>query len=226
MRISKDGDVRKQEFIEVALRLFLERGYQNTSVDMILKTVGVSRGAFYYYFKKKEDILESITDQYATHLADAVKQVYEDESLGAVEKLRNGFAKIQEVREINRDLLIKLYRLIERDENLLFKRKFLDKSIELQKPAFVKVLEQGNRENVFDINFPDETVETILRFTDRCRVKITSLFFDREENPAYQAAVDDLITYVEETVEKLLGMKKGTSGITREYHKYLTLLAE
>jgi len=56
MRISKDGDIRKQELLDAALQLFYEKGYEKTSVNDIIEKVGVSKGAFYYYFKSKEEV--------------------------------------------------------------------------------------------------------------------------------------------------------------------------
>ena len=42
------------------LELFYERGYYNTSVDDILKSLELSKGAFYYHFQSKEDFFISI----------------------------------------------------------------------------------------------------------------------------------------------------------------------
>lgn len=42
------------------LELFYKQGYYNTSVDDILKTLSLSKGAFYYHFQSKEDFFISI----------------------------------------------------------------------------------------------------------------------------------------------------------------------
>ena len=43
------------------LKLFYKNGYYNTSVDDILKSLSLSKGAFYYHFQSKEDFFISIT---------------------------------------------------------------------------------------------------------------------------------------------------------------------
>ena len=58
MRISKDYDVRKNEILDMAQKLFFEMGYEQTSVSNIIDAVGVAKGTFYYYFKSKEELLE------------------------------------------------------------------------------------------------------------------------------------------------------------------------
>ncbi|MGB5172667.1 TetR/AcrR family transcriptional regulator [Eudoraea sp.] len=42
------------------LELFYQNGYYNTSVDDILKSLSLSKGAFYYHFQSKEDFFISI----------------------------------------------------------------------------------------------------------------------------------------------------------------------
>ncbi len=42
------------------LELFYKQGYYNTSIDDILKSLSLSKGAFYYHFESKEDFFISI----------------------------------------------------------------------------------------------------------------------------------------------------------------------
>ena len=45
---------KKEALITTALKLFMENGYENTSVRMILNEVGGEVGMFYHYFKSKD----------------------------------------------------------------------------------------------------------------------------------------------------------------------------
>lgn len=53
----------RQQIVDVADRLFYERGYAPTSFADIAKDVGLSRGNFYYHFKSKDEILQAVIDQ-------------------------------------------------------------------------------------------------------------------------------------------------------------------
>ena len=64
MRISKEHDVRRNEILDKAAGLFEERGYNNTTVNDILREVNIAKGTFYYYFKSKEEVLDAIIDRY------------------------------------------------------------------------------------------------------------------------------------------------------------------
>ncbi len=46
-----------QRITEVGIRLFVERGYEATTLDDIAEAAGISRRTFFYYFKSKDEIL-------------------------------------------------------------------------------------------------------------------------------------------------------------------------
>lgn len=50
----------KQKIIDTAFKLFLEQGYNNTTVNQIIKESETSRGAFYHHFEGKEEVLFSM----------------------------------------------------------------------------------------------------------------------------------------------------------------------
>jgi len=52
----------RQLIINAAFELFAEKGYQNTSIALIAKNAGVSKGLIYHYFESKEDVLIGIFD--------------------------------------------------------------------------------------------------------------------------------------------------------------------
>ncbi len=50
----------RQRIQEVALELFIDRGYEATSLREIAERLGVTKAALYYHFKSKEDIVASL----------------------------------------------------------------------------------------------------------------------------------------------------------------------
>ncbi|MFF2846095.1 TetR/AcrR family transcriptional regulator [Streptomyces sp. NPDC058001] len=51
---------RDREVIEVATRIFWEKGYSGTSVREVADALGMLKGSLYYYIDSKEDLLERI----------------------------------------------------------------------------------------------------------------------------------------------------------------------
>ena len=54
----------KSFIIETAFKHFLSKGYKNTSMANLVEATGLSKGAFYYYFKSKELIYNQVIDYY------------------------------------------------------------------------------------------------------------------------------------------------------------------
>ena len=50
-------EVLRKKIIKISRKLFLQQGYENTTVRQILKKAGLSTGSLYHFFKNKEEIL-------------------------------------------------------------------------------------------------------------------------------------------------------------------------
>jgi TetR/AcrR family transcriptional regulator, transcriptional repressor for nem operon len=59
----RDGKSARDAVLKAATRLMHVRGYQNTSLDDVLRESGVGKGNFYYHFRSKEDLGYAILDQ-------------------------------------------------------------------------------------------------------------------------------------------------------------------
>ena len=53
-------DNRRQQLLDVAARLFRERGYHVTSMRDIAREVGMLSGSIYYHFPSKEEMLLAV----------------------------------------------------------------------------------------------------------------------------------------------------------------------
>ncbi len=51
---------KREDILNSALKLFLEKGFSATSVEEITKLAGISKGSFYTYFHSKESLLNEI----------------------------------------------------------------------------------------------------------------------------------------------------------------------
>lgn len=63
------------EITGVAMRLFLEQGFEETTIDQIASTAGISRRSFFRYFGTKEDIVLGNLAAQGEVLRDALENV-------------------------------------------------------------------------------------------------------------------------------------------------------
>ncbi len=64
---------RRGQILSVALRLFYDKGYKNTSMTDIAKEAKISKGLIYHYFKNKAELLFS----YETQLEECLLEINE-----------------------------------------------------------------------------------------------------------------------------------------------------
>lgn len=57
---AEQGRATRDQLIDVATGLFAEQGYEGTSIEEVLGTAGVSRGALYHHFAGKEALFEAV----------------------------------------------------------------------------------------------------------------------------------------------------------------------
>jgi len=80
-------DTTVAEIMEAAKRLFYKKGYLNTTTQDIIDTLNISRGLLYYHFKSKEDILFSIVEKHIAPIVSQFNAITHDENLPAKDKV-------------------------------------------------------------------------------------------------------------------------------------------
>jgi AcrR family transcriptional regulator len=84
------GEATRSQLIVIATRLFADRGYEDTSIEAVLREAGVSRGSLYHHFASKEALFEAVAEDVETSVG-AQTLAAASGSDGPVAALRAGF---------------------------------------------------------------------------------------------------------------------------------------
>lgn len=71
-RAERQREQRKRELLDVALRVFGQRGYHQTRIADIIDAAGVARGTFYLYFESKNAIFHALLDDLLSKVRSSV----------------------------------------------------------------------------------------------------------------------------------------------------------
>ena len=192
----KKGERRKQELLRIAYKQFLQKGYEETSVDDIIAEAGIAKGTYYYYFETKEQMLEEVIGMMIGQETEAARQIVQAQ-LPVHQKIAGIIASLRPSREEE-----PIEGALMRPENSMMHRRVRSRLVEIVVPLLSQVVEEGIRQGVFACDNIPERVRMLLtvssetfdegRFTDR-----------------------DVAVFVDMT-EKLLGARAGTMGFIRE----------
>jgi AcrR family transcriptional regulator len=202
-RRAKDPEIRKKEFVDAAIELFSTKGFEQTSVTDISRKVGVSHGAFFYYYKSKDDILKDVIDGLIAMDVQFVKGLIDNRDMSAKEKFRvilNTSVNSMKARPENR-----LNEYFRRSTNAGFHRDYTRKYREVLGPLFTEIAEQGIREGYCEIKYPRETIEYLLYIFE----SIDDSFVEVKSNEEYYRKIRAL----ELIVAKALGIKDTDLGL-------------
>lgn len=62
--MARDGKATKEKILDAGQRLLLEHGYGGMSVDQVIAAAGITKGAFFYHFKSKNDLAQALLERY------------------------------------------------------------------------------------------------------------------------------------------------------------------
>lgn len=65
---------KREQLIDVALRLFSRHGYHATGIDLILKEAGIAKKTLYHHFPSKEDLIVEVLRKYDKQFIAAVDE--------------------------------------------------------------------------------------------------------------------------------------------------------
>lgn len=190
------GEKRKQELLNIAYRLIISNGYEETSVDEIIAEARIAKGTFYYHFKSKEEMLEALINMMITEQTERAKQFL----FAPLPIPQKAIAIITSFRPNSDEMTIQ--NALNKKENIVMHEKINKRVIDEAVPILSEVVEEGIAQGILDCDNIKERV--------RITLIISSDMFDHSSFTS--ADVDVFI----DTVEKILGAKKGTFEFIRQ----------
>lgn len=147
----------KGDILNAAVRLFRERGWNSVNIEDVVKEVGVTRGAFYHYFKSREDLvyqtmMELLTDGNPFILAS------KQEGLNALEKIRFGL-KLNFKTQL---MVAQTSDILETMNDPIVLKSYLHYCINVVALFIERLLEEGNTDGSTFAKYPKHTAQAAL----------------------------------------------------------------
>ncbi|EEM05440.1 TetR/AcrR family transcriptional regulator [Bacillus pseudomycoides] len=199
MRTVKEYEERRNEILDTAEKLFVSKGYMKTTVNDILREIGIAKGTFYHYFKSKEEVMDAIITQIVNADVVAAKKIASSPNIPVLDKLFQILMVQVPKAGGNKEKMIEQFH---QPNNAEMHQKSLVQAILHLTPVLTEVIEQGIKEKIFETAYPQETMEFLIA---SAQVIFDEGLFQWQPHEAMQRA-KAFINIMETT----LGAKKGT----------------
>ncbi len=200
MQMRKSGAARKREFLEVALCLFSEEGYDGTTVQDIIDAVGVSKGTFYHYFDSKQDVVEELARDLTKRMAPLIEEIAAQD-VDTIEKLNRAIHSVQEFKAEHIVTRARMRRSLAGSGNQYLAQRVIDIMFETVADPFAALIAEGMKKGVFDVPSADEAAHYLLRMM---------FSLNRSLPPMKdQAALRRRVQFYEHALARVLGVRPG-----------------
>ena len=189
------GERRRQELLQIAYRLFTEKGYDNTSIDEIIAAAGIAKGTYYYHFPSKEATLEAVIDMMLNEEIAQAKAIV-SATLPVPQKIAAVIMAIHPKQEE-----ISIANALEAKENIVLHEKLNKRVIEEAVPLLAEIVQEGISQGIFCCGQVPERVRMLLMMS-------MQMFDDSTFTE------NDIAVFIDMT-EKMLGAQPGTMAFIR-----------
>ena len=190
------GEKRKQELLGIAYQLFIQKGYEETSIDEIIAQANIAKGTYYYYFPSKEATLEAVIDMMIDNEVRRAREIL-SAPMPVPQKMIGVITSLHPEQDENN-----IADALNKRENIVMHEKVSRRIIDEAVPLLAQVVSEGIAQGVFACDHIEERVRMILI--------MSSQMFDNGNFTA-----DDIAVFID-IAEKALGARPGTLGYIQD----------
>lgn len=130
------SEERKEQILDAATEVFAQKGFDHARMDDIVEETGLSKGALYWYFKSKDDIIFAIMDRLFQLEFKELEDLTQSDA-SATEALQ-AFTEVA-IKDINR--MLRFMPVTYEFLALAFRNKLVQKAIKQYMNSYVGILD-------------------------------------------------------------------------------------
>jgi AcrR family transcriptional regulator len=215
-RLVKEYDERRCELLDAAQHLFMTKGYDQTSVNDVIDRIGVSKGAFYHYFRSKEDLLDALTERLTEEGLAIIQPVLDEPGLDAVERLNRFFAAVRNWKADQMPLMMAVLRAVYSADNLLLRHKMAKSTVERTAPLLAQIIEQGLSEGRMDVANAQLTSQVVMQVGLAFREAVAPVLLQLKDSPEELRRFEQIMLAHQQAIERILGAPSGSLQLLDE----------
>ena len=216
-RVAKSPDVRRDEFMDAALHLCMDIGYEKLSIDQVTQAVGVAKGTFYYHFPSKTALLVALVERWADDLFDDLEARAPGLAGNGADRFRQLMQLATQWKLDRIDTAMASVPLLYKPENLELRHRLFDSWTTRMRRVFLPLIERGHADGSLAVENPDATVDVVLAMMVDGSARLTDRAFAADTEDEYLRIFTTGLPALLAAVERVLGATPGTFAVPGDF---------
>lgn len=159
MEQKKKSNNTRQKIIEVSAKLFLEKGFDKTTMQDIVNNLNMSKGAIYHHFKSKADIINAVYQIQDEQIKKQISDLQENlKEMTGKEKICT-VIKDSVDNQSNDNSGEAVSEFMKSADYIL---KYMKDNVSKNAPILAEMIEDGNRDGSLSCEYPEELAEAFM----------------------------------------------------------------
>jgi len=211
IRNEKDYKAKKYQIVKHAINLLDELGYEDFSINKVIQTSGMTKGAFFHYFGSKKELVSEIVNQILIPMVEGFELVSKDTSLEPKEKIKKLFDVGAKSKGVEKRTTQQLIRLLQKNENREIMNMITDHSIEILTPIYEKIMIEGNNLGHFNIQYPNGVAFMFLTMIAAINKEIGAVLYKEDVDEKQYSKLRNKLNAFELYAKELFQFEKDTN---------------
>lgn len=147
-----------QDILDTATRLFVEQGYEKTTIQDIVDALdGLSRGAIYHHFRSKEEIIDGVVKRLIPN-SEYLDVISSRTDLNGLEKMQHLLLETLFNKEVGASFQL-AYSLF---DNPKFFMMYIINNNDILSPQIEQYINEGNNDGSLNVEYPKQISEIVV----------------------------------------------------------------
>lgn len=206
---------KRNEILDCAQRKIYTTGYTGMSIQDVITELGISKGAFYHYFRSKSDLLEALLDRTSEQGMQVVRPIVNDPNLSSLEKLEQLIRAGIQWKSTQKPFMMAILKAWYSDENALVRQKMISNHKILFGDLLIQVFLQGMREGNFHTKYPDMAGKIVYVLMTQMSDSLGYILLRVNSDPPLESdtameEIRQVICAHTDFIEKIIGAQPGS----------------
>ncbi len=150
-RNEEEYTLKKQQILVDAISLLNEIGYEKFSINKVIESSGLTKGAFFHYYSSKKELIDGIVGLIMTPMIMVFNQIADNTSLNPKQRLLAMFGAATKMKTDQDELMGIIVNLLYKEENQTILHRVSDDMMKMNLPIYEKVIKEGMDLGYFDL---------------------------------------------------------------------------